>query len=195
MNHDHESCIWQLWEVTSRFFARAPSQICCQWLVSSPSLFPRLPKLSCTIIQKYLNPLSPNLFSIIEIFQRQRGLESLQNIYNRHFPVPRSISQPFQMVLSLDNGQMLFLQKPSHPYFLPLVEGTKVGLPHPFGKLLQGELRLLQADWGLAFGPTQVRRIVNIIICIAFVIGNIWLGRQIGNCCNICPPWLHSWLK
>jgi len=29
---------------------------------------------------------------------------------------------------------MLFLEEPSHPYFLPLVERTIVGLPHPFGK-------------------------------------------------------------
>jgi hypothetical protein len=51
---------------------------------------------------------------------------------------------------------MLLLEKRSHLYFLPLVEGTKVGLPHPFGKLLQGEFRLLQANWGFAFGPAQV---------------------------------------
>ena len=63
----------------------------------------------------------------------------------------------FQTVLSRDNGPMLPLETPSHPYFLPLVECTKVGLPHSFGKLLQGEFRLLQADWGFAFNPTQVR--------------------------------------
>jgi len=57
-------------------------------------------------------------------------------------------------------------REPSHPYFLPLVQCTKVGLPHPFGKLLQAEIRLLQADWGLAFSPTQVRRIIALIICI-----------------------------
>jgi len=51
---------------------------------------------------------------------------------------------------------MLLLPKRSHPYFLPLVECTKVGLPHPFAKLLQGEFRLLKADWGFAFGPAQV---------------------------------------
>jgi len=32
----------------------------------------------------------------------------------------------------------------------------KVGLPHAFGKLLQGEFHLLQADWGFAFGPAEV---------------------------------------
>jgi hypothetical protein len=60
------------------------------------------------------------------------------------------------MVLSWDNGLMLLLYKPRHPYFLPLVEGTKVGLPHPFGKLLQGGFHLLQGDWGFAFHPAQV---------------------------------------
>jgi hypothetical protein len=48
---------------------------------------------------------------------------------------------------------MLFLYNPSHPYFLPLVEGTKVMQPHPFGKLLYGEFCLLQADWGLRLRP------------------------------------------
>jgi len=69
---------------------------------------------------------------------------------------------------------MLVLEKPSHPYFLPLVECPKVGLPHPFGKLLQGEFRLLQADWGFAFSPAQVGRIIALILCITFVIRNLW---------------------
>jgi len=78
------------------------------------------------------------------------------------------------MALSPDNGPMLPLEKPSHPYFLPLVECTKVGLPHPFDKLLQGEFRLLQADWGFTFSPAQARRIIALIICIEFVIRNLW---------------------
>ena len=61
-------------------------------------------------------------------------------------------------------------KKISHTLFLPLVEGTKVGLPHPIGKLLEGECLWLQADWGLAVGPAQVRRIMALIICIEFVI-------------------------
>jgi len=68
---------------------------------------------------------------------------------------------------------MLFLEEPSHPYFLPLVERTMVGLPHPFGKLLEGEFGLLQADWGLTLCTAQVRRIVARIICITFVVGNL----------------------
>jgi hypothetical protein len=43
----------------------------------------------------------------------------------------------FQIVLPPDNRPMLLLQRPCHPYFLPLVECTLLGLPHPFGKLLQ----------------------------------------------------------
>ena len=69
---------------------------------------------------------------------------------------------------------MLLLEKPSHPYFLPLVERTKVGLPHPFGKLLQGESCLHQGDGGLAFGPAQVRQIIALYICIEFIIRNLW---------------------
>jgi hypothetical protein len=68
---------------------------------------------------------------------------------------------------------MLLLEKPSHPYFLPLVECTQVGLPHPFGKLLQGELHFLQADWGFAFSPGQVQRIIALILCIEFGIRNL----------------------
>jgi hypothetical protein len=49
------------------------------------------------------------------------------------------------------NEPMLLLENPSHPHFIPLVECSKVGLPHPFGKLLHGEVRLLQPDWGFAF--------------------------------------------
>jgi len=66
-------------------------------------------------------------------------------------------------VLPPDNGPMLLLEKPRLPYFLPLVEHTIVGLPHPFGKLLQGELRLLQANWGFACSTAQVRRIVILL--------------------------------
>jgi len=52
---------------------------------------------------------------------------------------------------------MLFLEEPSHPYFLLLVERTIVGLPHSFGKLLQGEFGLFQADWGFTLCTAQVQ--------------------------------------
>jgi len=155
-------------------FAQELCQIPRRSLVASPFLLPRLPNLTCTFLQKHLHPLSPNPFGIIKIFQWQTVLKSLQKICNRHLPVQGAISQLFQMVLSQDNGPMHLLQKPSHPSFLPLVEGTNVGLPHPLGKLLQEEFHLLQADWGFAFGPTQVRQISDLIICIEFVIRNLW---------------------
>jgi hypothetical protein len=84
-----------------------------------------------------------------------------------------SISQLFQPVLSLDYQPMLLLEKPSHPYILLLVEDTNLRLPNPFGKMLQGEYGLLQADWGFSFGPAQVRRIVTLIIRILLVIENL----------------------
>jgi hypothetical protein len=79
-------------------------------------------------------------------FYRQPLLESLQKICNRYLPVQGSISLLFQTVLSHDSGPIVLLEKPSHPYFLPLVECTKVWLPDPFGKLLQGEFHFLQAS-------------------------------------------------
>jgi len=76
---------------------------------------------------------------------------------------------------------MLLLQKPSHPYFVPLVECTVLDLPQPFGKLLQGEFSLLQADWQFAFCMAQVRRIVAFFICIIIVLGNLGHWRQVRN--------------
>ena len=123
--------------------ARSPKSVtCCLLLVAPPSLLPRLPNLACKILQNHLHVLSPNPFAIIEIFHMQPGLESLQNICNCRLPVQGSISQLFLMVLSPVNGQMLLLKKPCHSYFLPLVERTKVGLPHSFSELLQGEFHL-----------------------------------------------------
>jgi hypothetical protein len=169
-NYHHESCIWHLWDVTSQCVTRALSLIRHRLLVSSPSVLPHLPNPTCTCLQKHLHPLPPNTYGIIEIFQRQPGLESLQKICNRHLAAQRSISQLFHTVLSQDNRSMLLLEKPSHRYFLPLVEDTKVGLPHPFGKLLQGEFRFLQASVSCSFSPAQVRRIIALTICIKFVI-------------------------
>ena len=68
----------------------------------------------------------------------------------------QTIPHLFQTVVSQDNGPILLLENPSRPYFLPLVERTKVRLPHPFGKLLQGEFCLRQADCCFAFGHSQV---------------------------------------
>jgi len=170
-------------------------QIGHQMLIDSPSLLPRLPNLTCTFLQKHPHPLSPNPFSIINIFQKQPGLKSLQQICNCHQPVQRSISQHFRTVLSKDNGLMLLLSKPNHPYFLPLVEHTKVGLPYAFGALLQGVFHLLQADWGIAFSPAQVGLIIGLIIRIEFVIWNLRSCGQVYNPCIIFPAQFPSRLK
>ena len=82
--------------------------------------------------------------------------------------------QLFEAVLSWYNEPMHLLQKPSHPYIHPLAEPTKVGLPHPVAKLLQGEFRLLHADRGVRVGPTHLRRIIAFVICIEFIKRNIW---------------------
>jgi len=89
---------------------------------------------------------------------------------------------------------MLFPKEPSHPYFLPLVERTIVGLPHPFGKLFQGvEFSLLRADWGFTLCTTQVRRIVALIICITFFIGNLRQWGHVHNPSDICFLWFRRW--
>ena len=136
MNHYHESCILQLWEVTCGLFAHVLCQIRRRSLVASPSFLARPPNFARTLLQQYLNPLSLNPFCSIQIFQRRPGLKSLEKICNHRLPVQGYISQLFVTVLSLEYRLILLLAEPSHPYFLPLVEGTKVRLPHPFGKFL-----------------------------------------------------------
>jgi len=84
---------------------------------------------------------------------------------------------------------MLLLQKPRHPYFLALVEYTVVALHHPFGKLLQCEFSLLQADWEFAFCTAEVPRIVALISCIILVVWHVWQWGQVRNPCDICFPW------
>ena len=106
-----------------------------------------------------------------------------------------SISKLFPMVLPLDTGPMLSLKKPSNPYFLPPVEHTIVGLPHPFGKLLQGEFGLLQADSRLTLCTAQARRIVALFICTIMVVGNLRQWGQVRNLCDIRFPQFRGWQK
>jgi len=141
----------------SRLFACTPSHSHCQSLVASPSLCPHHRNFIWTFLRIHHNPMQPNPFSIIEIIQWLPVLECLQTICNCCLPVQGSVSKLFRMVLPLDNGLMLLLHIPSHPFFLPLVERTVVGLSHPFGKLLEGEFSLLQADWGFAHCTAQLR--------------------------------------
>ena len=77
-NHNHGSCIWQLREVTSHYFASALSQIRPQSHVALPSLLPHHPNCSCTLLQKHLFPLSPNPFGILGSFQGQPVVQNLQ---------------------------------------------------------------------------------------------------------------------
>ena len=120
-----------------------------------------------------------------------------KKICNRHLPVQGSICMLFQSVPPQDNGLMLFLEKPSHTSIFPLVAHTIVGLPNPFGQLLQGEIGLLQADCGFTLCTTQVRRIVALIICIIIVtciiiiVRNLWEYGQVCNPCDICLPQFH----
>jgi hypothetical protein len=132
--------------------------------------------------------LPANPFSIIEIIQRQPGLKCLKKICHRRLPVQWSIANLFQSVLPPHSGPKLILEEPSHPYFLPLVEQTIVRLPHPFGKLLQGEFGLLQADWRFTFCTAQVRQIIALIICILIIIGYLGQWGKFYNPCNICFP-------
>jgi len=125
---------------------------------------------------------------MIEIIQRQPVLQCLRKICNSHLPVQGSILNLFQAVVPRDHGPMLPPQKPSHPYFLPPVERTIVGLPYPVGKLLQREFDLLHADWRFAFCTTQVRPIVALIICLIIVVGHLRHRRRNCNACDICFP-------
>jgi hypothetical protein len=172
-NYNHENGISQLREVPSHCVACRRSQIRQRLLVSLPAILPCLPNLDCKFLQKHIHPLPPNPFGIIEKFPRHTDLESLQKICNHRLPVHGSIRQLCQRVLFTENGPMLLFKRRSHPYCLPLVESSKVEQPYPFGKLLQGEFHLLQADCSFAFGPIQVQRIVALIIRMVFAIGNL----------------------
>jgi hypothetical protein len=90
---------------------------------------------------------------------------------------------------------MLLPLKPRHPSFLPLVECTELWLHNPFGKLLRVEFCLLQVDSGLSFGPTEVCRIIALIICIEFIITTHCSWGKICNAGNIYPAGFRSRLE
>ena len=127
LNHSNARCISQLWAVTSCLCAHKSAQIRRWSLVTSPSLFPHLPTLTCTCLEKYLT----NQLRIVKIIQHPPVFKCPQKICNRCLPVPGSISPLFQLVWCLDNGPILLLQRPSFLYFLPLVERSEDGLHHP----------------------------------------------------------------
>jgi len=82
VNCNHECWIWQLGEDTSRRFASALAQIGRQSHVASMSFFYCLSNFTYTFLQKLLNPLPANPFSIIKIIQQQPALKCLQKICN-----------------------------------------------------------------------------------------------------------------
>jgi len=171
--HNQECCIWRHRKVPSCNCAGGYAQIRHWSLVALPCLLPRLWNFAWTLFQKHLHRLPVNAFTFVKIIHRQPVLNCLHSICNSHLPTQRPILNLFHTVLPPDNGPILVLQIPSHPYFLPLVKCTNVGLAHPFGKLLQGEFHLFQADWHFAFCTTQVRRIFDPIICIIIAFGHI----------------------
>jgi len=167
----------------------SPAACCLAFLSSSP------PKPYLHISSKTFQPtVAESIGHYQNVPKTARSRKHLKT--SKHcLPDQGSISKLFQTFLSPENGPMLLLQKPSYPYFLPLVEGTKFGLPHPFGKLLQGVFRMFQADWGFAFETAKVRQIVALICCIIFIIGNLRQWGQSGDSCNICHAQFCSQLK
>jgi len=154
-NHNHESCIWHLWDGTFRFFACALSQIRRRLVVALPSLLPLLPNLACTFPQNHLNLLSPNPFGIIEVFPGQPLLESLQKIFIRRLPVQGSISLLIQTVLSWDNGPMLLLEKPSHHTLLHLLNAPMLGCPILLANCFKENSICFKLIWALPSAPPK----------------------------------------
>jgi hypothetical protein len=113
------------------------------------------------LIQHYLN------------FPMHSVLDCLQKTWNHYLLVRGSTLQLFHAVLSPDNRLILLLKIPSHPPFLPLFDSILVVRLKSSGKLLQGDFRLLQADWGSTFGPAQVHQSVTFIMHIISIIGNL----------------------
>jgi hypothetical protein len=74
------------------FVTRTGTQIRGQSRIASPFFLPRPPNFPCTFLQMHLHPLMANPFGIIEIFQMEPGLESLQNICICSLPVQGSIT-------------------------------------------------------------------------------------------------------
>jgi hypothetical protein len=158
MNHNYKSSIWQLRHVTSCYFASAVTKIHCRSLVASLSNLPRLPNVARTFLHNNFNLVSPIPFSSIAIFDRQPSLDCLQIVCNLTLRVQGSISQLFKTGLSPYNGPMLLFKKPSHPYFLPIVESTKVGLPNPSCKIASRGMQFVSSSLELCLWHTPSLR-------------------------------------
>jgi hypothetical protein len=97
------------------------------------------------------------------------------------------ISKLFQIVLPLDDAPKLCLQKPSHKYFLPLVEHTVVGLPHSIRKLFIAEFNYLETVWG----TSHVQSIIVLIIGIILIIAILYTVSPVGHPCDISVGQFH----
>jgi len=155
-------------------------------LLTLPFCFPHLSNFAHTCSPTHLNRLQANLFSTIEIMQEQAVLECYQNVRNCCLTMQGSIPNLLQTIQPPDNGPMLLLQNLGHPFFLPLVKCTIVGLPHLFGKWIHGEFCLLQADWWFALCTAQVEGIISLVIWIIIVVGNHQQWGHMHNPCDIC---------
>lgn len=103
--------------------------LCC---LAFPFLSPSEPCLhvvSITSQSNIINPFRHIKYSALRPVVRSHYTSSIHSL-----SVFESMPHYIQTVLSPDNGPMLLLHTLSRPYFLPLVECTKVGLTHSFGK-------------------------------------------------------------
>jgi hypothetical protein len=141
----YKLCLSTLRRYLSRYNLRSlpyPSLVSCY--LTLPSFLPPEPHL-------HLNSKS-SPHTIAESIQYYRyfpkAARTRQSTKNHQLQSPSAgfIWQLFQNILSRDNGRIHLVQEPSDLTLLPLVEQTKVGLPHPFGKLVQGECFLVQPN-------------------------------------------------
>jgi len=183
MNHNDECWLRHLWEVTSSVVAEVLSQISCRSLIGSPFLLPLL-NYAGKLLSTYMNPLSTNPLGFIKIVQLQPIPRSHQKICIASVQAQCSMLRLFEMVLPPHNTLMHFLNLHSHPYIVPLIEITIVGLPRPFGKLLKGESNVQQVNSGLAFGTTQVRRMIYFITSVISDIETLQQWGQIASTGN-----------
>lgn len=133
------------------------TQRCRRLHVTSASIVSHFLNFTGGVFQHHIKPLLLSLFTIIPIMSWQAGLEYCQHICNHCLQVQVSTLKPYATVLPPHHEPMLYLQEPSYPLYLPLVEHMVVGVPPPFGILREGEFGLLKADWQFCFCTTQVR--------------------------------------
>jgi hypothetical protein len=121
---------------------------------------PYLSLVSCYLTLPSFLPPEPHLHlnskssphTVAESIQNYRNFRKAartrKSTKNHQLQSPSAgfIWQLCQKVLSRHNGRIHLVEEPSPLTLLPLVERTKVGLPHPFGKLVQGEIFSVQPN-------------------------------------------------